>query len=33
MAAKFLRDDGRVVLSVVPTGKQELQAQKRKTSE
>ena len=33
MAARFLRDDARVVLSVVPQGKPELQAQKRKTSE
>lgn len=33
MAARFLRDDARVVLSVVPQGKPELQAQKRKTSQ
>jgi zinc protease len=32
-AARFLRDDGRVILSVVPQGKTDLQAQKRKTSE
>jgi zinc protease len=33
MASRFLRDDARVVLSVVPQGKPDLQAQKRKTSE
>ncbi len=32
VASRFLRDDARVVLSVVPTGKTDLQAQKRKTS-
>jgi zinc protease len=33
IASRFLRDDARVVLSVVPQGKPDLQAQKRKTSE
>ena len=33
VASRFLRDDARVILSVVPKGKTDLQAQKRKTSE
>jgi zinc protease len=33
VASRFLRDDARVILSVVPRGKTDLQAQKRKTSE
>ena len=33
MASKYLRDDGRVVLSVVPQGKRDLGAQKRRATE